>query len=121
MTAKAEYRSLSIAASEVLWIQSLLHELKVPTITLVIFCDNQIIVAVSQNPVLHSRIKQMELDLYFVGEKVLNKSLIVAYVPFQEQVADILTKPLLKLHFSFLRDNLKVLSPSNYPFEFEGE
>lgn len=36
----------------------------------------------------------MELDIFFVREKVLNKSLVVAHVPAQDQWADAFTKPL---------------------------
>nr|KYP52261.1 Copia protein [Cajanus cajan] len=61
----------------------------------------------------------MEHDIFFVREKVLNKSLIVSYVPTQAQVADILTKPLSKVQFYSFRDKLKVLG-SCQP-EFVGE
>lgn len=74
-SAEAEYRSLALAASEVLWLQSLLHELKVSIPAPVIYCGNQSTVSLSHNPVLHSRTKHMELDIFFVHEKVLNKSL----------------------------------------------
>ncbi|RDX88019.1 putative mitochondrial protein, partial [Mucuna pruriens] len=50
-------------------------------------------VALSHNPVLHCITKHMELGTFFVREKVLNKYLIVSFVPSLEQVADILTKP----------------------------
>nr|KYP42259.1 Copia protein [Cajanus cajan] len=58
----------------------------------------------------------MELDIFFVREKVLNKSLIVSYVPTQAQVADILTKPLSKVQFCSFRDKLKVLGSSQPKF-----
>lgn len=109
-SAEAEYRSLAHAASEVLWLQSLLHELKVPIPPPVIYCDNQSAVAISHNPVLHSRTKHMELDIFFVREKVLNKSLVVSYIPAQLQVADILTKSLSKHLFYNFRSKLRVLS-----------
>lgn len=53
----------------------------------------------------------MELDLYFVREKVLNKSLSVVHVPALDQVADILTKPLSQSRFCTIRDKLRVLAP----------
>lgn len=108
-SAEAEYRNLALAASEVLWVKSLLQELRVPIHAPVIFCDNQSTVALSHNPVLHSRTKHMELDIFFVQEKVLNKSIIVEYAPSQAQVADILTKPLAKTQFCYLRDKFRVL------------
>jgi histone deacetylase 1/2 len=50
----------------------------------------------------------MELDIFFVREKVLSKSLMVAHVPAQDQWADIFTKPLSAIKFSALRDKLRI-------------
>ena len=44
----------------------------------------------------------MELDIFFVREKVLDKSLLVCHVPAYVQLADMLTKPLVKLSFLHL-------------------
>ena len=84
--------------------------MKAPIPPPVIYCDNQSAVAISHNPVLHSRTKHMELDIFFVREKVLNKSLVVSYIPAQLQVADILTKSLSKHLFYNFRSKLRVLS-----------
>ncbi|KAL5583327.1 hypothetical protein UlMin_015769 [Ulmus minor] len=108
---EAEYRSLANATSEVMWIQSLLGELKVelkqaPTL----WCDNTSTISLSANPVLHSRTKHVELDLYFVREKVISKQLDVQHVPSIDQVADILTKPLSLQFFNRLKGKLNVSS-----------
>jgi len=52
----------------------------------------------------------MKVDILFVRERVLNKSLILVYLP--ADIADILTKPLSKSQFASFRDQLKVLSLS---------
>nr|KYP45979.1 hypothetical protein KK1_032476 [Cajanus cajan] len=70
---EAEYRSLPLATVEVMWIQKLLSELKVNHSTPIAFCDNMSTVALAHNPVLHARTKHMELDLFFVREKVAVK------------------------------------------------
>jgi len=51
----------------------------------------------------------MELDIFFVREKVLDKSLLVGHVPAYAQL-DVLTKPLAKQSFLDLRSKLRVLS-----------
>ncbi|MCH80541.1 retrovirus-related Pol polyprotein from transposon TNT 1-94, partial [Trifolium medium] len=73
-SAEAEYRSLAQVSAEILWMQSLLKELKIPIKVPQIFCDNPSAVSLAHNPVLHSRTKHMELDIFFVREKVMNKS-----------------------------------------------
>ena len=50
----------------------------------------------------------MELDLYFLREKVMDKSLAVHHILGVDQIADILTKPLLGPFFERLRNKLQV-------------
>ena len=75
-----------------------------------VFCDNMSTVALAHNPVLHSRTKHMELDLFFVREKVLEKRIQVVHVPAIDQYADILTKSLTPSDFTLCRDKLRVVN-----------
>jgi histone deacetylase 1/2 len=112
-SAEAEYRSLAALTSEILWLQSLLTELGCRFYTPKILCDNLSTVSLSHNPTLHHRTKHMELDIFFVREKVINKDLLVSHVPAQDQWADILTKPLSASRFTVLRDKLRVFDKKN--------
>lgn len=90
---EAEYRCLVVVSTEISWLQSMLHELhillpSVPTI----YYDNLGAVLLAANPILHSRKKHFELDLYFVHDKVHQKQLSVRHIPLSEQTADVLTK-----------------------------
>lgn len=105
---KAEYRSLAAVAADLLWIQTLLTELKIPHAVPEIFCDNHSAVLLAHNPILHSRTKHMEIDLCFVREKVLAKQLSVVHIPGTDQWADLLTKPLSPSKFIQLRSKLNV-------------
>uniref|UniRef100_A0A803NSI7 Reverse transcriptase Ty1/copia-type domain-containing protein n=1 Tax=Cannabis sativa TaxID=3483 RepID=A0A803NSI7_CANSA len=70
-SSEAEFRSLASTVAEVTWIQSLLRELHIPqTVILSVWCDNQSTVPLAANPVLHARTKHIEIDLYFVRDKV---------------------------------------------------
>lgn len=108
-SAKAEYRGLANATAELMWIQSLLRELRVTHQVPVLLCDNQSAVAIAHNPVLHSRTKHLELDIHFVREKVLSKALRIVHVPASYQLADVLTKPLPASQFSALTNKLRVI------------
>jgi len=106
---EAEYWSFTQVTTEVTWIQTLLVELSVPFQTPKIYCDNQSAVAVTHNPVLHSRTKHMKIDIFFVREKVSAKELKVYHIPAIDQWADALTKPLSPTRFLFLRSKLNVV------------
>lgn len=58
------------------------------------------------NPVLHARSKHIELDYHFVCEKVANGSLITKFVCSNDQIADLLTKPLSASQFCSLCSKL---------------
>nr|CAN78706.1 hypothetical protein VITISV_028658 [Vitis vinifera] len=91
--------------------ESLLSELQTKmTMVPVIWCDNISTVSLLANPVLHSKTKHMELDLYFVREKVMERKLVVNHVPTGDQVADVFTKPLSFRFFDKLRGKLTVTS-----------
>jgi hypothetical protein len=60
---------MALATNELLlWLQSLLTELKVPYSTPTVFCDNMSAIALAQKHVLHSRTKHMEHDLEVVTD-----------------------------------------------------
>jgi histone deacetylase 1/2 len=105
---EAEYRSLAQATADVLWVQTILTELTVPYFPPKIYCDNQSAVLLAHNPILHSRTKHMEIDLFFVREKVLAKQVSVVHIPGTDQLADILTKPISTDKFLFIRNKLNV-------------
>lgn len=86
-------------------------------------CDNLNTVTLAHNPILHNKTKHMELDIFFVREKVLNKSLVMAHVPARDQWADALTKPLSTVKFLPLRDKLRVFNKKSLidtPFTSKG-
>ena len=64
----------------------------------------------------------MEMDLFFVREKVLTKKLNVVHVPAIDQLADILTKALSPALFLLFRSKLRVVERlSSKPLELSRE
>ncbi|RVW62843.1 Retrovirus-related Pol polyprotein from transposon RE2 [Vitis vinifera] len=74
-SAESEYRGLVSLTAELVWIQSLLQELCLPTSPPILWCDNQSAAHLAANPVFHSHSKHIELDLHFIREKVLRQEL----------------------------------------------
>jgi hypothetical protein len=115
---EAEYKALANASAELQWIQYLLHELGVylssPPI---LFCDNIGATNLSSNLVLHARTKHIEIDYHFVRERVALQTLTVKFLSSKDQLADILTKPLVSSRFTSLCSNLTVCAS---PFRLRG-
>lgn len=91
----AEYRALTSSTSEITWMVRLLEELGVSHLQPVtLFCDNKSALQISHNPVLHERMKHIAIDCHFTGEKVLDGLIELAYIPTQQQLADVFAKTL---------------------------
>uniref|UniRef100_A0A803P355 Uncharacterized protein n=1 Tax=Cannabis sativa TaxID=3483 RepID=A0A803P355_CANSA len=92
-----------------MWIHSLFTELGIKTPQPpVIWCDNLSTVLLTVNLVLHARTKHIELDLYFVREKIIHKLVQVKHVPAPDQLADGLTKAISTNRFSQFRSKLTI-------------
>ncbi|KAK4377274.1 hypothetical protein RND71_003570 [Anisodus tanguticus] len=94
-SAEAEYRRVANVVSESCWLHNFLLELHCPIqkATLV-YCDNISAIYLSGNPVQHQRTKHIEMDIYFVREKVAKGQVRICHVPSRYQIADIFTKGL---------------------------
>ena len=73
--------------------------------------------SLATDPICHTRTKHLEIDLYFVKDKVLQHDLKVRYVPSCDQLADCLTKALTASRLQYLRSKLGV---TKSPFCFRG-
>ena len=106
---EAEYRALATSAAELSWLRILFKELNIylPYVP-VIWCDNISAIALSANPVFHSRTKHLEVDYHFVREKVLRKDLCVGFISGADNFADVFTKPLSAPPFLLIRSKLLV-------------
>jgi hypothetical protein len=109
-SAEAEYMAASMAACEAIWLRKLLvalfgQELE-PTI---IHCDNQSGIKLSENPVFHDRSKHIDIRYHFIRDCVQRGAVQLQYVPTDEQVADILTKALMKGKFVYFRDKMGIV------------
>ncbi|XP_028547978.1 uncharacterized protein LOC110101801, partial [Dendrobium catenatum] len=78
---EAEYRSLSAATSDVLWIRRLANDLGIPqTSPTTIHCDNISAIALANNPIFHARTKHIEIDHHFILGHLQQRHISIAHI-----------------------------------------
>ena len=75
----------------------------------VILCDNQSCMKMTKNPMFHDNTKYIEIWYFYICDMVLKGAIKLQYVSTNEQVADVLTKPLSCVKFEHFRDKLGVV------------
>ena len=99
---EAKYKPLADGTAEILWIHSLLSELRVPSSTVTtLWCDNLGATFLSANPVFHARTKHVEIDYHLVCDCVTKRENQVRFISSKDQLADVLTKPFPPVSFVY--------------------
>lgn len=87
LSAEVEYQSISLASSEVLWLQSLLCDLQVTNAYVpILLIDNINTKYLAANLVMHGQMKYVEIHFHFIRDLVVANKLDVRYTPAIDQV-----------------------------------
>eukprot|EP00268_Persea_americana_P007992 TRINITY_DN13066_c2_g1_i2.p1 TRINITY_DN13066_c2_g1~~TRINITY_DN13066_c2_g1_i2.p1 ORF type:complete len:118 (-),score=20.16 TRINITY_DN13066_c2_g1_i2:407-760(-) len=90
---EAEYWAVAHGCCELVWQRILLKEIGFTQGgPMVYHCDNTSAIKLGKTPVLHERIKNVEVDCHFIREKTDEKDMVLAYTSTVDQLADFLTK-----------------------------
>jgi hypothetical protein len=104
---EAEFVSLASTVSELLWLKMLLAEIGVlHESPMTVFCDSQAAAAYADHATQHRRSKHIDIAFHFVRERIADGTIAVEWIPSQDMLADILTKPLGTQIFTRLRQML---------------
>jgi uncharacterized membrane protein YciS (DUF1049 family) len=113
-TAEAEYIAAGSCCAQILWIRNQLRDYGFVLDKIPILCDNTSAIAITNNPVQHSRTKHIDIRYHFIREHVMNGTVELFFIPTEEQTADIFTKSIDESTFTRLVGKLGMLnSPSN--------
>ena len=103
-TTEAEFVAAAYCASQVIWMIRILEKLgHSQRGSTTMFCDNSSTIKLSKNPVLHGRCKHIDVRFHFLRDLTKEGDVELVYCGTQEQVADVMTKPLKLDVFQRLR------------------
>nr|GFB07332.1 retrotransposon protein, putative, unclassified [Tanacetum cinerariifolium] len=100
-TAKSEYVSLSACCTQVLWMRTQLTDYSYHFDKIPIYYDSKSAIAISCNPVQHSRTKHIAIRYHFIKEHVEKSTIELYFVKTDYQLADIFTKALQVDRFNY--------------------
>ncbi|KAK6158859.1 hypothetical protein DH2020_006173 [Rehmannia glutinosa] len=113
-TAEAEYIAAGSCCAQVLWMRQQLidYEIEEKKKFQLYMCDNTSAIAITHNPVLHSRTKHIDVRYHFIRDHVEKKDITLEYISTDKQLADIFTKPLCESRFEELKNELGLIELS---------
>ncbi|GJW80079.1 ribonuclease H-like domain-containing protein [Tanacetum coccineum] len=113
-SAEAEYVALSTSCAQVMWMRTQLKDYGFNYNKIPLYCDSQSAIAISCNPVQHSRTKHIHTRYHFIKEQVENGIIELYFVRTEYQLADMFTKALPEDRFQYLvrRIGMRCLTPA---------
>ncbi|GJR72543.1 hypothetical protein Tco_0084908 [Tanacetum coccineum] len=115
-TTEAEYVSARKACQQALWMKQALVDYGIHLDDIPIMCDNKGAIYLSKNPVQHSRTKYIEIRHHFLRDNVQKANISIEKVLSEDNIADILNKPLKRESFNYLRlDEVDIPKPMPKP------
>ena len=89
---EAEYRGLTFATCEAMWLKKLLSNLEVQMGIIPIYGNNMVSIFMAGNTTFHARNKHIEVHYHYVREKMLSKDVDIKFIKTKAQVEDMFTK-----------------------------
>lgn len=112
-TTEAEYIAAALCACQCVWLRRVLEKIGVEEKTSTeIMCDNSSTIQLSKNPVFHGKSKHIDVRFHFLRDLVNDGVIKLSYCNSQDQIADIMTKPIKLKQFEKLRGMLGVTEVS---------
>ncbi|GJY53981.1 hypothetical protein Tco_0445645 [Tanacetum coccineum] len=96
--------------ANILWMKSQLTDFDIIYEKVPISCDNTSAIVISNNLVLHSRTKHIDIRYHFIRDHALKGDIELHFIPTQYQFTDIFTKPLDEPTFKRLIVELGMLN-----------
>ncbi|KAL0433268.1 UNVERIFIED_CONTAM: Retrovirus-related Pol polyprotein from transposon TNT 1-94 [Sesamum latifolium] len=107
----AEFIVATSCACQAIWLKKILEELQFKQEgAAAIYCDNSSAIKLSKHPVLHGRSKHIDVKFHFLKDLTKDGAIDIFYCKSEDQIADIMTKPLKISMFQRFRKLMGVCS-----------
>ncbi|GKA85976.1 hypothetical protein Tco_0807630 [Tanacetum coccineum] len=116
-TTEAEYVSAGKACQQELWMKQALIDYNVRLDDVLIMYKNKGVIDLSKNRVQHSQTKHIKIHHHFLRDNVQKGHISIEKVPSVDNIADILTKPLKRESFNYLRLGLGMMNTFHKSYE----
>jgi hypothetical protein len=93
-TDEAKYIVVGSYCTQLLWMKKHLCDYGFTQNPMAIHCDNTSAINISKNPIQHSRTKHTDIKHHFIRDLMESWAVSLSFIPTNNQLADILNKPL---------------------------
>lgn len=100
---EAEYIAAAECVKELLYLKTVIYELTGSEVEIELNIDNQSAITMIKTGQFNRRSKHIDVRYHFINEKVREGYLKIKYCATENQLGDILTKPLGKTKFEYLK------------------
>ncbi|KAH8308515.1 hypothetical protein KR059_009967 [Drosophila kikkawai] len=101
-TTEAEIVAANEAAKEIIWLKRLFQEIDRLDRAPILQVDNTAAMRLAQNPEFHRRTKHIANKHFFIRERIAEGEFGIEQIPTEEQLADMMTKPILNTRLRIL-------------------
>ncbi|KAJ9559988.1 hypothetical protein OSB04_005148 [Centaurea solstitialis] len=112
-TAEAEYVAAASCCSQIIWMRTQLRDYGFKFDKIPIYCDSKSAIAISCNPVQHTKTKHIDIRYHFINDHVEKGTIELYFVNTEFQLADLFTKALDEKRFNFLITKLGMRTLKN--------
>jgi hypothetical protein len=106
-----EYTEQILAVKKIIWLRNLMTQLTNDVEyfqAIMIYENNQNVIALIKNSQFHAQTKHIDIQTYFIKEKVIEDSIDLIYVFIDQMIIDNLTKSLIRNKFIQFRVVLEI-------------
>ncbi|KAK8954235.1 hypothetical protein KSP39_PZI002773 [Platanthera zijinensis] len=103
-TTEAEYIAAVEAAKEAIWLKGLAKELRISQEAVKLYCDSQSAICLAKDSVYHARTKHIDVWYHKLREFVAGGDIQLLKAHTEDNIADMLTKPLTGVKFKHCLD-----------------